>query len=202
MMSHLLSSALLALTSHVAPVSPARQQTVTLDTTLAVPAATRIALDLKSGGSVRIVGGDDKVVRVRVTEDGRDCKDCNVKLEQTSQGLQVSSTRPATGGSHLVFEIQVPNHFDVDLTSAGGEVEIEGLDGAIKGQTQSGALTLRRLSGEVDLTTGRGDVTLKESYVSGRVSSASGKVTLEDVSGTVQGIAQGGKVIERRVTRG
>ena len=202
MMSHLLSSALLAVTTHVVPVTPARTQTVTLDTTLAVPAATRIALDLKSGGSVSIVGGADKVVRVRVTEDGRDCKDCNVKLEQTSQGLQVSSDRPAAGGAQLRFEIQVPNHFDVDLTSAGGEVQIEGVDGAIKGQTQSGALTLRRLSGEVDLTTMRGDVTLKESYVSGKVSSRSGKVTLEDVSGTVQGIAQGGKVIERRVTRG
>jgi len=202
MMSLLLSSALLAVATHVVPVSPARQPIVTLDTTLAVPAATRISLDLKSGGSVKIVGGTDKVVRVRVTEDGRECNDCNVKLEQTSQGLQVRSDRPATGGSQLNFEIQVPIHFDVELTSAGGEVQIEGLDGAIKGQTQSGSLTLRRLSGEVDLTTMRGDVMLKESYVSGKVSSGSGKVVLEDVSGTVQGIAQGGKVIERRVTRG
>ena len=201
MMSLLLPTALLSVATHVAPVARALPPVVALDTTLAVPAATRLSLDLKSGGAVKITGGADKVVRVRVTENGRECKDCNVKLEQTSQGLQVRSDRPVAGGSQLRFEIEVPSHFDVDVASAGGEVQIEGVDGAIKGQTESGALTLRRLSGDVDLKTMRGDVTLKESYVSGRVASGSGKVLLEDVSGTVQGAAQDGKVIERRVTR-
>jgi DUF4097 and DUF4098 domain-containing protein YvlB len=200
MMSLLLPTALLSLATHVAPVTRALPPIVKLDTTLAIPAATRLSLDLKSGGSVKITGGADKVVRVRVTEGGRECKDCNVKLEQTSAGLQVSSDRSAAG-SKLRFEIEVPSHFDVDLASAGGEVQIEGVDGAIKGQTTSGDLTLRRLSGEVDLQTMRGDVTLKESFVSGRVVSGSGKVLLEDVSGSVQGAATGGKVTERRVTR-
>jgi hypothetical protein len=201
MLSLLLNTALLTVAAHVVPAASQLPPTVKLDTTLAVPAATRLSLDLKSGGSVKITGGADKVVRVRVTENGRECKDCNVKLEQTSEGLQVRSDRSATG-SKLRFEIEVPNHFDVELSSAGGEVQIEGVDGAIKGQTGSGDLTLRRLSGEVDLHTQRGDVTLKESYVSGRVASGGGKVLLEDVSGTVQGSATGGKVIERRVTRG
>ena len=200
MLSLLLNTALLSVAAHVVPAARQLPPTVKLDTTLAVPAATRLSLDLKSGGSVKITGGTDKVVRVRVTENGRECKDCNVKLEQTSEGLQVSSDLGATG-SKLRFEIEVPNHFDVELASAGGEVQIEGVDGAIKGQTASGDLTLRRLSGEVDLRTQRGDVTLKESYVSGRVASGSGKVLLEDVSGTVQGSATGGKVTERRVTR-
>jgi DUF4097 and DUF4098 domain-containing protein YvlB len=200
MLSLLLPTALLTVATHVSPATRALPPIVKLDTTLAVPAATRLSLDLKSGGSVKITGGSDKVVRVRVTEGGRECKDCNVSLEQTSAGLQVRSDRAPTG-SQLRFEIEVPSHFDVDLASAGGEVRIEGVDGAIKGQTASGDLTLRRLSGEVDLHTMRGDVTLKESYVSGRVMSSGGKVLLEDVSGTVQGSATGGKVTERRVTR-
>ncbi|HEV7990555.1 MAG TPA: hypothetical protein VGP25_01970 [Gemmatimonadaceae bacterium] len=200
MISLLLPTALLSIATHVAPVARSLPPAVTLDTTLAVPATTRIILDLKSGGSVKITGGSDKVVRVRVTEGGRECKDCNVQLEQTSQGLQVRSSA-GSGSSKLRFEIEVPSHFDVDLASTGGEVQIEGVDGAIKGQTGSGDLTLRRLSGDVDLQTMRGDVTLKESYVSGRVSSAGGRVLLEDVSGSVQGAAVGGKVTERRVTR-
>ncbi|MDB4883242.1 MAG: hypothetical protein JWL95_2008, partial [Gemmatimonadetes bacterium] len=103
--------------------------------------------------------------------------------------------------AQLRFEIEVPKHFNLDLASAGGEVQIEGVDGEIKGQTQSGALNLRRLSGAVDLQTMRGDVTLRESYVSGRVRTVGGKVLLEDVTGTVDGSSQNGKVIERRVTR-
>ena len=202
MMFLILPATLLSAVAHVAPVTrDVTSHGARLDTALAITAATRLSLDLKSGGAVKITGGsDNKVVRVRVTEDGRECKDCNVQLEQTSQGIEVRSDR-AGGASQLRFEIEVPSHFDVEVESAGGEVQIEGVDGTIKGQTASGALNLRRLSGEVDLQTMRGDVVLKESYVSGRVASSNGKVLLEDVSGSVKGSAQGGKVTERRVTR-
>ena len=159
-------------------------------------------LDLRAGGSVRIVGAQDKVVRIRVTENGRACGDCGVQLDQGSDGIQVHSTRPGTGGAQLRFEIEVPEHFDLDLNSAGGAVSIEGVDGTIKGLTESGELELRRLSGTVDLETRNGDVTLRESYVNGRVHTVGGRVLLEDVSGTVAGSSAKGKVVERRVQRG
>jgi DUF4097 and DUF4098 domain-containing protein YvlB len=204
MMHLLLTNAVLYVSTYAAPVTrPVLPQGATLDTTVAVTSATNLTLDLRTGGSVRITGGGDKVVRVRVTEGGRVCADCRVELEQTSAGIQLRSHRTALNAApaQLRFEIEVPNHFNLDLASAGGEVEIEGVDGEIKGQTQSGALNLRRLSGAVDLQTMRGDVTMRESYVSGRVRTMGGKVLLEDVTGTVDGSSQDGKVIERRVTR-
>jgi hypothetical protein len=137
-----------------------------------------------------------------VTENGRACGDCGVQLDQGADGIQVHSTRPAADGAQLRFEIEVPEHFDLDLASAGGGVSIEGVDGTIKGLTQSGELELRRLSGTVDLETKNGDVTLRESYVSGRVHTVGGRVLLEDVSGTVAGSSAKGKVVERRVQRG
>jgi hypothetical protein len=173
---------------------------VLLDTALATP-AKRLTLDLRSGGSVRITGGQDKVVRIRVTENGRSCGDCGVQLDQGADGIALRSAASVSGRS-LEFEIEVPEHFDLDLASAGGEVRIEGVAGTIKGSTESGALELRRLSGDVDLETKRGDVTLRESYVNGRVHTVGGRVLLEDVSGTVAGSTAKGKVIERRVQRG
>jgi hypothetical protein len=173
-----------------------------LDTAMAAPVAKRLTLDLRAGGSVRIVGSQDKVVRIRVTESGRACGDCGVQLEQGTDGIQVHSTRPSAGGAELRFEIAVPEHFDLDLSSAGGAVSIEGVDGTIKGSTEKGELELRRLSGTVDLETKSGDVTLRESYVNGRVHTVGGRVLLEDVSGTVAGSSAKGKVIERRVQRG
>jgi hypothetical protein len=142
------------------------------------------------------------VVRIRVTESGRACGDCGVQLEQGSDGILLHSTRPGASGAELRFEIEVPEHFDLDLTSAGGAVRIEGVDGTIKGSTEAGGLELRRLSGSVDLETKSGDVTLRESYVSGRVHTVGGRVLLEDVSGSVAGTSGKGKVIERRVQRG
>jgi hypothetical protein len=203
MLHTLLASALLSAATHAEPLAtPAAQPRVLLDTAVAAPVAKRLSLDLRNGGAVRIVGSQDKVVRIRVTEDGRACGDCGVQLDQSSEGIVLRSTRPGAGGGQLQVEIEVPEHFDLDLTSAGGGVRIEGVDGTIKGSTEAGALELRRLSGSVDLETKSGDVTLRESYVSGRVHTVGGRVLLEDVSGTVAGTTAKGKVVERRVQRG
>ena len=203
MLHTLIASVLVSASAHVTPAAlPVALPRVLLDTAVAAPVAKRLTLDLRSGGSVRITGGQDKVVRIRVTDGGRACGDCGVRLEQAADGIQVRSVRPADGLARLQFEIEVPEQFDLDLNSAGGQVNIEGVAGTIKGSTDSGALELRRLSGSVDLETKRGDVSLRESYVSGRVHTAGGRVVLEDVSGTVAGSTAKGKVVERRVQRG
>jgi hypothetical protein len=204
MMHALVTTALLTALANAAPVPQTMladaSTRVALDTALAAPAAKRLTLDLTSGGTVKITGSQDKVVHIRVTENGRACGDCGVRLEDGGDGVKVHSTRPAAEGA-LRFEIEVPEHFDVQLASAGGEVQIEGVDGEIKGETASGALDLLRLSGTVDLVTKRGDVTLRQSYVSGRVHTNDARVLLEDVGGNVAGSSQDGKVIERRVER-
>lgn len=203
MLHTLLASALVSAVAHASPIAlPAAQLQALLDTAVAAPVAKRLSLDLRAGGAVTIVGGQDKVVRIRVTESGRACGDCGVQLEQGSDGILLHSTRPGVTGAELRFEIEVPEHFDLDLTSAGGAVRIDGVDGTIKGSTEAGGLELRRLSGSVDLETKSGDVTLRESYVSGRVHTVGGRVLLEDVSGSVAGTSGKGKVIERRVQRG
>ena len=202
MLHTLLATALVSASAHATPITtPSVSSLVSLDTAVAAPVGKHLVLNLQAGGTITITGSQDKVVRIRVTENGRPCGDCGVTLAEGAEGIQVRSTKPATVGQ-LNFEIEVPEQFDVDLTSAGGAVRIEGLTGTIKGMTESGALDLRRLSGSVDLETRRGDVTLRESYVSGRVHTVGGRVVLEDVSGTVAGSSGKGKVIERRVQRG
>jgi hypothetical protein len=178
---------------------------VRMDTTMAVTSPRRLALDLKSGGTVKITGGASSVVRIRVYDGKKLCDDCRVQVEQTSRGLELHSAGDAAGGSKpsgLRFEIDVPSVFDVQLESAGGEVQIEGVAGRVSGQTQSGKLTLRRLSGDVDLETASGDVSVRESFVNGRVHTRGGRVTLEDVNGNIAGTTARGGVTERRVTRG
>ena len=202
MLHTLLATALVAAATDVTPVTARLDRSSTrLDTALAVPAAKRLTLDLRTGGEVKIVGSQTTVVRIRVTQDGRDCGDCGVELQQGAEGMKISSAQPVAG-SALRFEIEVPEQFDLDLASTGGAIRIEGVGGTIKGATESGALELQRLSGDVDLQTKRGDVVLRESYVSGRVHTVGGRVLLEDVSGSVTGSSAKGTVIERRVQRG
>jgi hypothetical protein len=176
---------------------------VPFDTTLAVSATPRLALDAGTGGAIRIVGGDAKTIGVHVSERGRHCAECVVTVAHAGAAVSVRIRRSAATAAQpdLQIEIDVPIQSAIELNSAGGPVEIEGIDGTLSGSTQSGGLTLRRISGAVELQTRRGDVTLRESYVSGSLRTLDGRVLFEDVGGSVTGSSAKGRVIMRRVER-
>jgi hypothetical protein len=177
--------------------------TIPFDTTISAPKFSGVAIDLTAGGRVRIVGGASKVVRVQVTDRGRKCADCIVAVTEIPQGLSVRTGRTHTpdAPADMQIVIEVPTQTNILLTSAGGRVEIEGIDGYVSGTTDFGAVSLFRLSGALKLETKRGDVTLRQSYVRGSVHTNAGRVLLEDVSGDVRGTSSKGGVVERRVER-
>jgi hypothetical protein len=177
-------------------------RSIPFDTALVTAATPTLSIELETGGSLRIIGGTSRIVRVHVNG-GRLCADCGVAVSHTGTNVQVRTRRgmPNGGPANLQVEIEVPVQVNVDLSSAGGEVEIEGVDGTLTGTTQSGALSLRRISGTVELQTRRGDVTLRESYVSGLLRTSEGRVLFEDVGGSVEGASARGRVVKRRVER-
>ncbi len=176
---------------------------VPFDTSLVVATAARLALDVGTGGAIRIVGGESRTIGIHVSERGRHCAECVVTVAHAGAAVQVRIRRGATAGApaDLQIEIDVPIQCAIELTSAGGPVEIEGIDGTLSGSTQSGGLSLRRISGSVELQTRRGDVTLRVSYVSGSLRTLDGRVLFEDVGGSVLGTSAKGRVILRRVER-
>ena len=181
----------------------AEPRTVPFDTTVAVSHFSGVALNLAAGGRVRIVGGSSKDVHVQVTDRGKRCSDCIVSVSEMPNGVQVLTgrTRDVDKPADMQIQVDVPTQTNILLTSAGGQVEIEGIDGFVSGTTDFGAVNLFRLSGAVKVETKRGDVTLRQSYVKGSVHTNAGRVLLEDVGGDVQGTSSKGGVTERRVER-
>ena len=203
----LLSFSYIALLSQLA-VAPnvdrgAAPRTVPFDTTVAVSNFSGVALNLAAGGRVRIVGGSSKDVHVQVTDRGKRCSDCIISVSEMPNGVQVLTgrTRATDTPADLQIQVDVPTQTNILLTSAGGQVEIEGIDGYVSGTTDFGAVHLFRLSGKLKVETKRGDVTLRQSYVKGSVHTNAGRVLLEDVGGDVQGTSSKGGVTERRVER-
>jgi hypothetical protein len=183
---------------------PSGPSAVPFDTTISVARLAGVALSLEAGGRVHITGGDTKTVRVQVTDHGKHCADCIVAVSQVGSAISVRTGRARTPHelADLQIQVDVPTQTNILLTSAGGPIDIEGIDGFVSGTTESGALQLMRLSGAVKLETRRGDVTLRQSYVRGTVHTNDGRVLMEDVSGDVQGTTSKGRVTERRVEKG
>jgi hypothetical protein len=178
-------------------------RSIPFDTTLVVATTPTLSIDLETGGAIRIVGGTSKVIRVHVSEPGKLCTDCAVAVTQSATGVQVRTRRGVSSRrlANVQLEIEVPVQCNVDLSSTGGAVDIEGIDGTLSGMTQAGELNLRRISGAVELQTRRGDITLRESYVRGTLRTLEGRVLFEDVGGRVEGESAKGRVIKRRVER-
>jgi hypothetical protein len=192
---------LTAALSAVGSGHPEPWHSLPLDTAVAVATSSTLTLDLRTGGRVHITEGVDGIVRIRARAGARQIGDCNTLVTRSDSAIRFITERPALGSTlaQLEIEIEVPRHYNIALNSAGGDVEIEGIDGTVTGVTHFGELRLRRLSGAIALETGRGNVTLRESYLEGSVRTLEGRVLMEDIGGTVDGLSEKGRVVKRRV---
>ncbi|HMJ19252.1 MAG TPA: M56 family metallopeptidase [Gemmatimonadaceae bacterium] len=173
-----------------------------VDTTfqLSVPArsAGTLTLNLKTGGAVIIKGWDKPEVSVRVSLGGRDWRETEVSLRPSGGGARLESAyrvRSNSQSSAHHFEVSVPHNYNVRISSAGGSLSIESVDGTFTGQTGGGEINIQRANGEVDIQTGGGEVHVSNSRLNGSVSTGGGIVRIEGVTGNLTGNSGSGPVI-------
>jgi beta-lactamase regulating signal transducer with metallopeptidase domain len=172
------------------------------DTTfqLSVPgvSAGTLILDLRSGGSVAITGWDRSEVSVRALLGGRDWRATRVTLTPEGNDARlvsdfiVSSNTQST--SHA-FRINVPRKYNVRLSSSGGSLSIDGVEGRFTGHTGGGEITMARSNGEAQIQTGGGDIYIHDSRLNGSVSTGGGVVRIERNAGDLDGASGSGPVI-------
>lgn len=163
----------------------------------------RLDIHLETGGGIKVSGTDEDVVSVRLYAGGGDWKDCKFEARETASGVEISSYyagKKTSYSTSLRFEITVPRRFNVEIDSNGGDIQISGIEGVIRGKTMGGGMVLTRLKGQVELATMGGDVTLDDSQVDGQVGTMGGAVLIRDSTGDITGSSGSGKVIYRNVT--
>jgi beta-lactamase regulating signal transducer with metallopeptidase domain len=169
-----------------------------IEKTIDASAGERLTLDLAAGGSIVVHGWDEPRIRMRATLAGRDWRDVRVTLERTRNGAQLQSgfsEPPRSWSTDNTFELWVPRHMDINLSSAGGSVAISDLTGEFRGHTGGGAITIEGANGSATLTTGGGDVSVMNSTLGGTVSTGGGGVYISNVSGGLTGSSGSGPVV-------
>jgi hypothetical protein len=157
----------------------------------------RLDVELRSGGSIEISGWEKESVCVVVHLGGWNWRDYRIEFDERASGLQVVSY---DAGNHKLLyplaelEIKVPNKFDININSQGGNIYMDGISGAFEGVTRGGSLNLTNLKGRVKLKTMGGDIKLSDSDVSGEVQTMGGQVFIKDVTGGVKGLSNAGHV--------
>jgi len=157
-----------------------------------------LVLDLETGASVEIIGGDVPRVEINADLKGRDAGRTLVDATAAGDEIRVTSKferhAGSTSTSHA-FVIRVPRRFNVRLDSAGGGLSITDVEGTFQGTTGGGSIDLTRLNGRANLTTGGGSIDVTDSDLEGSVSTGGGTVRFERVRGGLRGALGSGSVV-------
>lgn len=162
----------------------------------------KLTIDLETGASIYIEGWDKNLVKAVAEVRGRDDDDIEFEFDKTSNGVRITSDYNGWDknySSRAELKVMVPNKYDVDFKTTGGDVEIYKLEGRLEGTTMGGALILKNLKGYLDMHTMGGEIELTDSEVDGQVKTMGGKVNVENVVGDVDASSMGGKVVHKNV---
>ncbi len=164
----------------------------------------KLSLELKTGGSVSVVGWSRNEVWVSYDVNRCSPGSCRVEVLERDDGVEIVSgylQRSRHQSSSIDIEVKVPDVFDIELDSMGGGLEIRDLEGDFRGKTMGGNLMLSNVRGVARLQTMGGRIDLLDSDLDGRLSTMGGKVLFRDVVGDVKGSSMGGVVRYQNVRR-
>ena len=161
----------------------------------------KLKVDLNSGGSVEIFGWDKDLVYVKLEGRQDYLDDYNVDIEERAYGISVNVRHVGYdhGNGNLKLYVKVPNKFDLEIETMGGDVVIDGVEGEIEGETMGGELEFSNLKGQLDFTTMGGDIDLEDSDVDGELKTMGGEVQLKDVIGGIDASSMGGDIFYHNV---
>jgi DUF4097 and DUF4098 domain-containing protein YvlB len=156
-------------------------------------------------GAVTVVGDSTADVFVLVTSERDDLvRRMDFRFDAQPGAVRVKATRR----SHLVadwlrhwgwndrlrFEVHVPRRTGVAVQTAGGSVQITGLEGGARIHTSGGGLRLMNIGGDVEARTSGGPIRIQDVRGSVQARTAGGGIDVASVGGRVEVSTSGGSI--------
>jgi DUF4097 and DUF4098 domain-containing protein YvlB len=121
-------------------------------------------------------------LRFELTSDGT-----NAKLEAEREAWIFS-------GIGARARVRVPEHYSLDLKTAGGSIEIESVQGSVRAHTSGGSIELDGAVGPVNLSTSGGSLSVEDVQGDTTLRTSGGGITARDVLGEVDAETSGGSI--------
>ena len=119
----------------------------------------------------------------------------DLDIHQTGSTVYVTYKSRNRHGGNIRFELNIPSDFNLDLSTAGGDISVNGnLNGTITGHTSGGDISFNDVDGQVDVKTSGGDI--KGGEVRGNVdlTTSGGDIKLASANGEVSVRTSGGDI--------
>jgi hypothetical protein len=151
--------------------------------------ATAVLIDSEAG-DLQVVGrADIDDVRVRAVACARDRIDLNeteLVVQRTGEVVRVLGLVPTGAGvnARLDMVVEVPDWMLVDISDAGGDIEVAGVDEVIIND-DSGDIVVEDILGDVDITDDSGELWVNNVGGDVFILDDSGTASVQDVLGSV-----------------
>lgn len=176
-----------------------------------VGAGGTLHLDVR-GGNVRVVtGGTGVAVEVQREARGADGDELlrahKIDFAQNGNDVSITSTQNRgrnswfnwNEGLRVQWNIRVPANYNVDLRTAGGNIDVTDLSGKLDAKTSGGNIDLARIRGPVAVNTSGGSITIETASENVVARTSGGSIEITDVQGTIDANTSGGSIELLRV---
>lgn len=141
-----------------------------------------------------------EVERTAETDDRSDAADMfkrhNVSFEQRGGDVYVKGRYDEAGSTwgrwrnhsrlRVRVFVRVPDRYNVDFSSGGGNIEISNLQGTVRGSTGAGNLKLTSIRGTTELTSGSGNIAVSRAIGRVEINTGAGNVDLRGIQGALE----------------
>ncbi len=162
-------------------------------------------------GSIHITTSDSETVVVRVTRELKDSSDAEARKVLEQHKIEMSSTdnevriearapeklfgfRNPFNRLRVDYTVAIPARFDIEVKSAGGNIEVADLQGQAKVRTSGGNLKLGAIKGPIKAYTSGGNITLTKSEGDADVNTSGGDLRLGEIQGNLVAHTSGGRI--------
>jgi DUF4097 and DUF4098 domain-containing protein YvlB len=147
-----------------------------------------------SVGDVRITSWDKNEVFVKISaHDDDDLDDFNITQHENTITVEYHSDWGWT--NDIRIEATIPNQFNVDIETSGGDIELgNDVNGNLKGETSGGDIKLGNIGGTIEMSTSGGDIRSGDIQGDVTLSTSGGDIVLGVVSGETDVSTSGGDI--------
>jgi hypothetical protein len=133
-------------------------------------------------GAIEIDTHAKKSVLVEVKIDGKNEDDLQVNMKHSGDNVSINGDFDRSGfgfGStniRVLYKVTLPEHYNIDIDTSGGSIEIENLIGKVDAHTSGGSISVEDIEGNVDIKT------------------SGGSLNIENISGAIDAHTSGGSI--------
>lgn len=153
-------------------------------------------------GDVLITPWEKQEVEVKITGNERARERMTFDFIANENKVEIKGKKSGIGWNlfssiQVKYEIKVPASFNIEVSTAGGDIKVGGVNGLIKLNTSGGDVWVDRCTGSLDAKTSGGDIKIFTSSTPVNANTSGGDILLE-YSGTNKGIelkTSGGDIV-------